>query len=156
VLEEQLKEFTGSLIMVTHDRWFLDRVAGEIYAYEPNGSIKHYPGNYSYYLRCKSEQKELESEQRERRKELERAETPTPAKPSGLHYLEKKELETIEQRIQAAELEMEQSRRTLQDEKIASDSHALGQAFQRLSDAEKVVEELYKRWDELERKRAGE
>ena len=156
VLEEQLREFTGALIMVTHDRWFLDRVAEEIYAYEPDGSIRHYPGNYSYYLRRKSEQRQQESAAREQQKIVERETAPAAPKPAGLHYMEKKELETIEARILEEEAEVETCRAAMQDEKISSDSHALGQAFQKMNDAEKKVEELYARWDELERKRAGE
>ena len=58
VLEEQLRNFSGSLIVVTHDRWFLDRVVEEIYAFEGAGTVRHYPGNYSYYLERKAAERE--------------------------------------------------------------------------------------------------
>ncbi|MBW7995865.1 MAG: ABC-F family ATP-binding cassette domain-containing protein [Candidatus Glassbacteria bacterium] len=153
VLEEQLREFTGSLIMVTHDRYFLDKVAEELYTFEPGGTIRHCPGNYSFYLQRTAEQRERSG--RDKLKPAQRAAEPV-TKPAALHYLEKKELDTIEERILAAEQEVEQSRQAMDDKKIAADSHALGKAYERVRDAETEVERLYARWDELERKKAGE
>ncbi len=157
VLEEQLREFTGSLIMVTHDRYFLDRVCEELYTFEPDGSICHCPGNYSFYMQRKKVERESsrEKQQRENQTEQRRQQEPPPKK-QALHYLEKKELDTIEQRILEAEQEVESARGAMDDKEISADSHALGEAYKRLSEAESKVEQLYARWDELERKRAGE
>lgn len=155
VLEEQLKEFTGSLIMVTHDRYFLDKVAEELYTFEMDGSIRHCPGNYSFYLQRRQDERESERGQQEARRENARAEQPAP-KRQALHYLEKKELEGMEEKILEAEAEVEAARAALDDEQIAADSHALGEAWERVREAQAEVERLYERWDELESKRAGE
>ncbi len=155
VLEEQLRQFTGSLIMVTHDRYFLDRVCEELYTFEPDGSIRHCPGNYSFYCQRKQAERESEREQRESERPPEQQQD-QPPKKQALHYLEKKELDTIEERILEAEQEVEAAHGAMSDKKIAADSHALGQAYERVGEAERKVEQLYTRWDELERKRAGE
>ncbi|HUU26298.1 MAG TPA: ABC-F family ATP-binding cassette domain-containing protein [archaeon] len=153
VLEEQLKSFKGSLIVVTHDRYFLDKVVEEIYAFEEGGRIRHYPGNYSYYLECREEEKTLGREAAERRKD-----TTAPGKPKRqgeLHYLEKKELESIEGRIVRAEEELSLARAKLEDPAIAADAEALAKAYAELRRLEQEVNRLFERWDTLEQKRTG-
>jgi len=56
VLEEYLEDFNGCVIVVSHDRYFLDRTVETIFAFEPNGTLKQYPGNYSVYLDFKKEE----------------------------------------------------------------------------------------------------
>lgn len=55
-LEEYLDSFKGILLIVSHDRSFLDRTVERIYSFESNGKIKEYPGNYSAYLEKKNKQ----------------------------------------------------------------------------------------------------
>ncbi len=155
VLEQQLVSFQGSLIVVTHDRWFLDRVVEEIYAFEGGGVIRHYPGNYSYYLEQKAAARETERAAQERLRSAQRAESPAPPKRQGLHYLEKKELETIEERIAAAEAELATARGRLEDPAIASDQAALAEAYAQVRAGEQAVADLYGRWEELEAKQTG-
>ncbi len=156
VLEDQLREFTGSLIMVTHDRYFLDKVCEELYTFEPDGSIRHCPGNYSFYMQRKQAERESARRQLESQRVAEQKQEEPVPKKQALHYLEKKELDTIEERILEAEQEVEAARQAMDDKNIAADSHELGKAYERLSDAESKVEQLYARWDELEQKKAGE
>jgi len=153
VLEQQLKSFKGSLIMVTHDRYFLDRVAEELYAFEGNGSIRRYPGNYSYYLQCREVEKARIRQQEEQQRKAAAPEDKKPKKPCALHYREKKELETIEERIQQAENSLAHSRARLEDSAIASDAEALSGVYEEVRSREEEVKRLYERWDELERKR---
>ncbi|MDD3033210.1 MAG: ABC-F family ATP-binding cassette domain-containing protein [Bacteroidales bacterium] len=100
VLEEYLAEFRGCLIIVSHDRYFLDKLADHIFVFEGNGVIKDYVGKYSEY--------------REYIKELEREKTPKPVKEpkeevqtakKGLTYKEKREVETLESEIESLEKE---------------------------------------------------
>jgi ATP-binding cassette subfamily F protein uup len=67
VLEEYLEEFNGCVIVVSHDRYFLDRTVDTVFAFEDNGNIRQYPGNYSIYLDYKQRQeaaaKAVEQEQ---------------------------------------------------------------------------------------------
>ncbi len=153
VLEEQLKNFNGSLIMVTHDRYFLDRIVEELYAFEGAGRIRHYPGNYSYYLQCKEEEKERIRQQEEQQKKSTASGEQKPKRAGALHYLEKKELETIEQRIQQAEYNLAAAGAKLEESSIAADAEALSRIYEEVKTWEKEVSRLYERWDKLERRR---
>ncbi len=153
VLEEQLKSFHGSLIMVTHDRYFLDRIAEELYAFEGEGRIRHYPGNYSYYLQCKEEEKERIRQQEEQQKKSTAPGDQKPKRAGALHYLEKKELETIEEQIQQAEDNLAAAGAKLEESSIAADAEALSRVYEEVKTWEEEVNRLYERWDELERKR---
>jgi len=152
VLEQQLKSFKGSLVMVTHDRYFLDRVAEELYAFEDRGRIRHYPGNYSYYIQCREEEKERVRQQEEQRKKSAAPVAEKPGRSGALHYLEKKELRTIEERIQRTEQSLTAARAKLEDSSIASDAEALSGVYREVRTWEEEVNRLYERWDELERK----
>ena len=155
VLEEQLRKFKGSLVLVTHDRYFLDRVAEEIYAFGPDGGIRQYPGNYSYFLECREEESRKRKEaEDEAEKLLAPEEKPRPA--GALHYLEKKELGLIEGRIQDAEDKLQKARAELEDSALASDAAALGGLYKEVRELEQKIERLYARWQELERKRDEE
>ena len=61
VLEEYLEDFKGAVIVVSHDRYFLDRTVETIFALEPGGNVRRYPGNYSIYLDCKKDEKREEN-----------------------------------------------------------------------------------------------
>jgi ABC transport system ATP-binding/permease protein len=61
VLEEYLEDFKGAVIVVSHDRYFLDRTVETIFALEPGGNVRRYPGNYSIYLDCKKDEKKEDS-----------------------------------------------------------------------------------------------
>jgi len=151
-LEAELKSFTGSLVVVTHDRYFLDRVIEEIYAFEPDGSIRQYPGNYSYYLQCREEERARRSEEETSLKSP-AADDRKARRPAALHYLEKKELETIEGRISGIEKELSLARARLEDPAIATDSDALTKAYDQVRSLEEEINQLYERWEILEKKR---
>ncbi|MFC1613717.1 ABC-F family ATP-binding cassette domain-containing protein [Gemmatimonadota bacterium] len=156
VLEERLGQFRGSLIVVTHDRYFLDRVAEEIYGFESGGRIRHYPGNYSYYLQCRKREKEQQKARQESLAAQAAGAKPAEGKnPSGLHYLEKKELETIEQRIAEAEATLAGLQERLEDPSLATDAEALGVVFEQARAGQEEVDRLYRRWEFLESKRNG-
>ncbi len=104
VLEDYLDTYPGCLIVVSHDRYFLDRTVEYIFAFEADGVIRRYPGNYTVYLDLKASEK-AENEKKPVKKALE---TPKPAvapqaKSGSLNSKEKRELESLERTIQEAE-----------------------------------------------------
>ncbi len=113
-LEEFLMEFPGCVVIVSHDRYFIDKLVDHVFVFEGDGKVKDYPGNYSDYRDWKALPKE---EQEELDKELEEAvhktiviETPIPEKQKTetakkLTYKEQRELEILEKEI--AQLESE-------------------------------------------------
>ena len=134
VLEDYLEDFNGCVIVVSHDRYFLDRVVDTIFAFESDGTLRQYPGNYSVYLDYKqAEEGEERGERREREAKEEREEkeerrvekdvhpeqpsplapAPSPSKARKLSYKEKREFEQLEAQIPAMEAEKEQIEQTL-------------------------------------------
>ncbi|HRK60754.1 MAG TPA: ABC-F family ATP-binding cassette domain-containing protein, partial [Candidatus Kapabacteria bacterium] len=104
-LEEHLSHFKGVLIIVSHDRSFLDKTVDFIYAFEENGHIKQYPGNYSSYLEKIEQKKEQERNTKSQatvKEELPKREKP---KKSGLSFKEQKEYEEAEKSIERLEKE---------------------------------------------------
>lgn len=147
VLEEFLDAWEGCLIVVSHDRYFLDRTVEEIFAYEGKGRIERYPGNYTLYLEVKAE-REKAALREEKKKAPKPQEAPQPQKPAGkLNSREKKELEKLETAIAAAEE---------RQEAISAELAAAGsdyEAVQRLGDELKAIQAKLEtdmdRWAEL-------
>lgn len=108
VLEDYLKSFSGCVIIVSHDRFFMDKIVDHLFVFRGEGQIKDFPGNYSDYRDWKEEQDKLERKQ-EKQEKAEKAEPAKPDKPKPrkLTYKEKIEFEQLETEI--AELEKEKA-----------------------------------------------
>jgi len=108
-LEEYLDTFDGVLIVVSHDRWFLDRTIDHLLHFEGDGTIREYPGDYSAWLEVRKQEKQIEDAAARKKKANATAASPKTAPsqsssgPKKLSYKEKKELEETELRIEAAE-----------------------------------------------------
>ncbi len=108
-LEDYLDTFPGCVVSVSHDRYFLDRVTDHLFRFEPGGRLREIPGNYSAWLELKArEDADAARVAAEAKKTAASAPTQAAASPSepasGLSYNEKRELEQIEGRIEAAEV----------------------------------------------------
>lgn len=99
VLEEYLEDFPGCLIVVTHDRYFLDKIVGHLFAFEGEGEVKDYNGTYSEY---RWEQKQLKYEEKSTKPE---AEKPKTTVVSNLSNDERKEFSRLEKDIEKLEKE---------------------------------------------------
>lgn len=151
MLEEALADFDGTILVVSHDRYFLDRICDQIVAFE-EGGIFVQPGNYSYYLEKKSE--------RDRRASSVFREVPSPAseakpmaKPKRLSFKEQQELDGMEQVIQAAEDVVSGLEALLNDPSFYSVRAVEAPGMvQKLDLAKAEVARLYTRWEELARR----
>jgi len=157
-LEEMLVELDGTALVVTHDRWFLDRVATAILAFEGDGRVVRYAGNYSTYRKLKAEAEERAKE--ERGEGRARAARPAAAGPRarpkkpGLTYGERLELETIMEKIDAAESMVAQTEAALADPDLFSKrGHEVPQRTREAADAKQALEVIMARWEELESKK---
>ncbi|CAA7602201.1 Putative ABC transporter [Acididesulfobacillus acetoxydans] len=154
VLEEYLDEFPGAVLAVSHDRYFLDRMAGKIFAFTGTGQIEAYVGNYSDYQawqlsgqvgpsvevpseKAQLKKAELEEEKPERRKE----------RPLKMSYKEQREYEQIEDQIAQTEEELKE---------IQHEMNEQGSNFSRLQEltikqqaAEQKLDEMLERWTYL-------
>ena len=147
ILEEYLKEFSGSLIIVSHDRHFLDKLVDHLFIFCGNGVVKDFVGTYSEY---REYIKEYEAEQRAKERAAEKAtkipaSAPVPtqatAKKKKLSYKEQKELEQIEKDLEAlaaekAGLEEELSSGTLAFDKLQETSQRIGQIIEETDEKE--------------------
>ncbi|HUQ33422.1 MAG TPA: ABC-F family ATP-binding cassette domain-containing protein [Pyrinomonadaceae bacterium] len=149
-LEDYLDSFGGCLIVVSHDRYFLDRTVEHIFRFETGGSLRQYPGNYSAFLEARTrEEKEpaaLPKPGPAERPERETRAAATTAKRK-LSFKERKELEALETSIQEAE-----SRRTEIETQLSANSSDAFLVHQLYEEQETLARKLARdldRWSEL-------
>ena len=153
VLEESLLEFGGALVLVTHDRYLLDRVSTQLLALDGRGSATF----YADYAQWELGQREAA----EQRTPASAAPSPRPAphlaaqKPKRLGYRDQREWDEMETRILAAEEHLAVCQQAASDPRVASDHMALTERHDALAQAQAAVEQLYARWAELEAKLRG-
>jgi ATP-binding cassette subfamily F protein uup len=159
VLERLLLGFDGSVLLVTHDRYFLDKVATGILALEGDGRVVRYPGNYETYRTLK-EQAEAARAAAAAPAPARRAEAapekPAARRPGRLSFKEQRELEGMEAAILEAEERKAALEATLADPATYQKDGARVPALRaELTQATAEVERLYARWQELEAVRGG-
>jgi ATP-binding cassette subfamily F protein uup len=153
ILEESLLEFRGSLVLVTHDRYMLDRVSTIVLGLDGAGGAETF-ADYRQWESWQAESKES-AKVRGTGSQVPRAAAAAPSAPAKkkLSYLEGREYETMEQRVAEAEEILQSKRVQLEDPAIASDGPRLLTAHAELEAAQGKVDELYARWAELEKKK---
>lgn len=155
VLEEYLTTFPGCVIIVSHDRFFMDKVAEHLLCFEGGGSVRDFPGSYSLYRAWVEHQAELKREEEQKQTSKQKAlnispEKPQSTRPTKLSYSEKKELEDIEKRLPLLEQEKEQLEQELSSGTLTSE--ALIKASERIGAIMDELDELVLRQLELEDK----
>ncbi len=161
ILDSLLLRFTGSVLLVTHDRYFLDKVATAILSFEGDGRVKRYEGNFSMYrqLKAQAEAAKAASTPAPAAKKAEAApppEAPKAArKPGKLSYKEQRELDGMEQAIEAAETRKAELEAQLAEPGVYSDSKKSGEVQRELATVTTEVDRLYTRWQELQDLAAG-
>jgi ABC transport system ATP-binding/permease protein len=153
LLEESLLEFAGALVLVTHDRYMLDRVSTVVLGLDGAGVVETF-ADYSQYENWQDEQARASKsrEQPEGTENQPRAEGAQPQPKKKLSYIEAREYATMEQRIAEAEEVLRKKRSDAEDPAIASDATRLLESHAELDQAQQAVDELYARWSELESK----
>ncbi|MGV0028921.1 ABC-F family ATP-binding cassette domain-containing protein [Phormidesmis priestleyi] len=149
VLEEYLEEFNGCVIVVSHDRYFLDRTVETIFALEPGGNLRQYPGNYSVYLDYKKEEDNNGSKPDEKPiKSIESPATSTANKSRKISFKEKREYEELEAKIPQMEAEKAEIEKKLYGNPPDGFSE-VQQLSERLAELDKTIETSTERWLEL-------
>jgi ABC transport system ATP-binding/permease protein len=148
ILEESLLEYPGALVLVTHDRYMLDRISNVVLGLDGMGSAER----FADYL-----QWEAWIAERRRRKEEPVRQTVKPASMTSkkkLSYLEAREWSDIEDRIATAEVTLQEKQAAIEDPSIAVDAVRLQAVLVEVEEARSAVDALYARWAELEAKQS--
>ena len=147
ILEDFLDNFAGVVVVVSHDRYFLDRICNKIFSYEGNGLIKPYHGNFSDYQISKVvEEVEKDENKKEKKPEVQRVKN-KDTRPK-FSFKEAKEYETIEEDITKLEEKISQL-----EEEMVKNSSSYGKLQELVEEKEKTEEELlykYERYEYLE------
>lgn len=164
VLEEAMLEFPGALVLVTHDRFMLDRVTTELIGLDDAEGFKHLPDMEQWldYVR-KSRKKSSNSRKRgsdssAKRPLSSKADRSPSVGAKGqkkLGYMQQREYDSMEQSIHEAEAELQRIRQLTTDAQMLSDHVRSTRLFSQLHDAEAEVKRLYDRWEQLESMRSG-
>jgi ABC transport system ATP-binding/permease protein len=146
VLEESLLEFPGSLVLVTHDRYLLDRVSTEVLGLDGNGGHRYF-ADYGQWERS------IVSPPTDKDKPARASKQEVASRPARLTASERRELNNMETAIENAEKELQRLEARLSDPAVASDAQALSESWDSVSKGRERIDRLYARWEELESKR---
>jgi len=147
VLEQLLLQYGGSVLLVTHDRYFLDKVATSILAFDGEGHAVRYPGNYETYATLRPSPAAAAIAGKPARE----ARRPRPRKPGKLSFKEQRELESMESLIEAAEAAKAAAETKLSDpQTYAREPQRVPDLQRELERSSAEAERLYARWQELQ------
>ena len=146
ILEEYLRDFKGCVIVVSHDRYFMDKVVDHVFVFNGNGNIKDFPGNYTEYRDWREEEKALAAK--------ESCEKNTSAKQTyrtegkrKLTFKERKEYESLEMEI----MELEEEKSAIEQEMCSGtlDNDTLLKKSRRIQEVINLIDTKTERWMEL-------
>ena len=148
ILEEYLTNFKGCVIVISHDRYFMDKVVDHLMVFEGDGVIRNFPGNYSHYREWKEEEDKRINEEVKVAKVEAKPQTPIKEKVKvKLTYKERLEFEGLQQEIDDLEKEKEELTEKLSSGKLSSDD--LVESSNRISTLMELIDEKTMRWLEL-------
>jgi ABC transport system ATP-binding/permease protein len=154
ILEESLLEYPGALVLVTHDRFMLDRVSTVVLGLDGLGSAERFADYSQWEAWQRAQQSSLAAKATDvgrRPRAIPAADTPAASKKK-LSYAEAREFSSMESRIGEAEQLLQAKRAALEDSAVTSDRLRLQNACNELEEAQKSLDALYARWAELEQK----
>jgi ATP-binding cassette subfamily F protein uup len=145
VLEDSLLDFPGALVLVTHDRYLIDRVSTQILALDGRGGAEY----FADYAQWEANRPRAATPTRETK-------SATKPRTKRLSYNEQREWDSMESTVFAAEERLAAANAAAHDPAIAADAATLQQRFADVTSAQAEVDRLYARWAELEGKLDGE
>ena len=156
LLEDLLRDYQGTVFLVSHDRMFLDNVITQSIVFEGQGRLKEYIGGYQDYIDAKSREEKIQTTSAPKA-----AAEPEKAKPKAnrtvkLSYKEQRELDALPDKIAALETEQAEINAQLSDPEIFKDYEKAGALQNRAEEIETLLLEKLERWELLEAKQNGE
>lgn len=151
VLEESLTEFDGALVLVTHDRFLLDRVCDQVLGFDGRGGTAYF-ADYEQWLNHLQDQEERELKKSEPAGRDKKQQKPQRGK---LSYMDQREYDQMEDAILSAETRLEELQHLMTLPEAMSNPELLQEYWQEEQQLQARVDELYSRWDELEQRKQG-
>ncbi len=156
ILEDYLQTFKGCVIVVSHDRYFMDKVVDHLFVFEGDAVVRDFPGNYTQYREaapqpvetCLSARQERVKENKESKKSKEEVASEKKEKPRKLTYNEKREFDQLEKDIPALEQEKTEIETKLSSGEI-TDNETIVKLSERFSLLTELIDEKEMRWLEL-------
>ena len=146
ILEDFLMEFPGCVVIVSHDRYFMDKVVDHIFVFEGDGKVKDFNGNYTEYKRLKKREQKEASKKKTSTPKASRNPT-NESKPKKLSYLEQKEFKKLEKDIMSLETRKSEIMELFNDSSL--DGEKIEALSIELGDVNKLISEKEDRWGEL-------
>jgi ATP-binding cassette subfamily F protein uup len=153
VLEQSLNEFAGALVLVTHDRFMLDRICDQVLGFDGKGRATLF-ADYEQWLTALASGR-AEEEKKQNKKKVQ-------SKPVGkkfakkLSYMDQREYDQMEEKILEAETRQEELETAIQEPELAADPAKLAECCEELEIVQQEIADLYARWEELEAMQHGE
>jgi ATP-binding cassette subfamily F protein uup len=156
LLEELLLEYPGTLLLVSHDRAFLNNVVTSTIAFEGDGRLNEYVGGYDDWLRQRRQETERAAAEKPKlAPAVQNEESKPAARRSKLSYKDQRELESLPKRIEELEAEVEALHATMGDPAFyQQEAAAIANSRERLEAVEQELAKAYVRWEELEELKA--
>lgn len=155
MLEEALAAFPGTILVVSHDRYFLDRICDQIVAFEDDG-VKVTPGNFSYYLeKRQARENAARAQATAANRAAKKRASEKKEKPRKLTMAEAKELETLEDKVMEADEAVTTLQEKLSSPEVQTDFEQIPIVMAELEAAKKVTNGLINRWEFLEEVKAN-
>jgi len=145
VLENFLMDFQGCLLIVSHDRYFMDRLVDHLFVFDGDGEVRDFPGNYSQYREWQKEKESLDMEE-EKKDEVAKA-SPVSSQKKKLSYKEQREFELLEKELS----DLEEEKRRISERLSAAnvDFEELQKLSERIGEVSSLIDEKELRWLEL-------
>ena len=148
ILEDYLDKFKGCVIVISHDRFFMDRCINHLFVFKGNGEIKDFPGNYSEYRAWAAEQEKIKA-QKEVAQSVQSTHRNEHSAKNKLTYKEKLELQALSEEIEKMELEKNNIERIFNGETTLPPGSSFDLVSQRYSAIKDMLDEKELRWLEL-------
>ena len=149
ILEQFLMGFKGCLLIVSHDRYFMDKVADTLFILEDDGSVSGYVGKCSEYIEYRkmkqAEEEEKSRKEKQQKKSEAKSSAPVQTRTRKLSYKEQREFEALEEKI----MELEEKQKTLEEAMSSADYATSSAAGAEYTSIAKELESAYARWEEL-------
>ena len=147
LLEEILTDYTGTLILVSHDREFLDNVVTQVWGFDGNGNVDEVVGGYSDYMRQFAMRREEQQAERPKAKDESKS---VEAPKKKLSYKDQRELDELPARIDHLETEIANLTEQMSHPDTFADAQRAMEISDRLSSLQSDLDHAYSRWSELE------